>query len=57
MPPANGMAGGLGSLGAAALSTLFTLIILTPAGLYEFRAEEKRPANIKGKENARGANE
>jgi uncharacterized membrane protein YhiD involved in acid resistance len=52
MTAAIGVAVGLGSLGVAALSTLFTLIILTLAGLYEFRSEENRTANIKGKDNA-----
>src|SRR5687767_8998763 len=47
MTAATGVAVGLGSLGVAVLSTLFTLIILTLAGLYEFRAEKKRTANIK----------
>ena len=51
MTAAIGVAVGLGSLGVAVLSTLFTLIILTLAGLYEFRAEEKRAADIKGKDN------
>ena len=51
MTAATGVAVGLGSLGVAALSTLFTLIILTLAGHYEFLAEEKRAANIKGKDN------
>src|ERR671916_2386716 len=54
MTAATGVAVGLGSLGVAALSTLFTLIILTLAGQYEFRAEEKRAANIKGEDGARG---
>ena len=51
MTAAIGVAVGLGSLGVAALSTLFILIILTLAGLYEFRAGEKRAVNIKGKDN------
>src|ERR687895_1430825 len=37
-----GIACGLGSLGVAVLSTLFTLIVLTLAGLYDFRAEKSR---------------
>jgi putative Mg2+ transporter-C (MgtC) family protein len=49
MTAAIGVAVGLGSLGVAVLSTLFTLIILTLAGLYEFRAEEKRTAKTKAK--------
>lgn len=52
MTAAIGVAVGLGSLGVAVLSTVFTLIILTLAGLYEFRAEEKREANIKGRDRA-----
>jgi len=52
MTAAIGVAVGLGSLGVAVLSTVFTLIILTLAGLYEFRDKENRTANIKGKENA-----
>ena len=51
MTAAIGVAVGLGSLGVAVLSTLFTLIILTLAGLYEFRAEENQTANIKDKDN------
>jgi putative Mg2+ transporter-C (MgtC) family protein len=51
MTAAIGVAVGLGSLGVAVLSTVFTLISLTLAGLYEFRAEEKRAANIKGKDS------
>jgi putative Mg2+ transporter-C (MgtC) family protein len=54
MTAAIGVAVGLGSLGVAMLSTVFTLIILTLAGLYEFRAEEKREANIEGKDGDRG---
>lgn len=49
MTAAIGVAVGLGSLGVAALSTLFTLIILTLAGLYEFRAEERRRQTLKAK--------
>jgi putative Mg2+ transporter-C (MgtC) family protein len=52
MTAAIGVAVGLGSLGVAVLSTVFTLIILTLAGLYEYRAEERREANIKGKDGA-----
>jgi putative Mg2+ transporter-C (MgtC) family protein len=48
MTAAIGVAVGLGSLGVAVLSTVFTLIILALAGRYEFRAEEKRAVNIKG---------
>lgn len=50
MTAAIGVAVGLGSLGIAVLSTLFALIILTLAGLYDFRTEKKREANSKGKE-------
>jgi putative Mg2+ transporter-C (MgtC) family protein len=48
MTAAIGVAVGLGSLGVAVLSALFTLIILALAGRYEFRAGEKREANLKG---------
>ncbi len=51
MTAAIGVAVGLGSLGVAVLSTVFTLIVLTLAGLYEFRAEEKRAADTRGKDN------
>src|ERR671917_508515 len=44
MTAAIGVAVGLGSLGVAVLSTLFTLIILALAGRYEFRAGEKQEA-------------
>jgi hypothetical protein len=54
MTAAIGVAVGLGSQGVAALSTLFTLIILTLAGRLDLRAEKKRAANIKGKDGARG---
>ena len=54
MTAAIGVAVGLGSLGVAVLSTVFTLIILALAGRYEFRAEEEREADIKGKDKARG---
>lgn len=46
MTAAIGVAVGLGSLGVALLSTLFTLIILALAGLHELRAEKKRSASI-----------
>jgi putative Mg2+ transporter-C (MgtC) family protein len=49
MTAAIGVAVGLGSLGIAVLSTIFTLIILTLAGRLDLRAEKKRAAN-KGKE-------
>lgn len=54
MTAAIGVAVGLGSLGVAVLSTLFTLIILTLAGLYDFRNEKSRAANIKGNDSAQG---
>jgi putative Mg2+ transporter-C (MgtC) family protein len=47
MTAAIGVAVGLGSLGVALLSTLFTLIILTLARPYELRAK-KRAANLEG---------
>lgn len=47
MTAAIGVAVGLGSLGVALLSTLFTLIILALAGLYDSLAEKKRAANVK----------
>jgi putative Mg2+ transporter-C (MgtC) family protein len=50
MMAAIGVAVGLGSLGVALLSTLFTLIILALAGLYDLRAEKKQGANIEGKD-------
>ena len=50
MTAAIGVAIGLGSLGVALLSTLFTLIILTLAGPYESRAK-KRAANLEGKDS------
>ena len=51
MTAAIGVAVGLGSLGVALLSTLFTLIILALAGPYELRAAKKQAANIKGGDN------
>jgi putative Mg2+ transporter-C (MgtC) family protein len=51
MTAAIGVAVGLGSLGIALLSTLFTLIILALAGLYDVRAENKQAANIEGKDS------
>jgi putative Mg2+ transporter-C (MgtC) family protein len=51
MMAAIGVAVGLGSLGVALLSTLFTLIILALAGLYDLRAEKKHGANIEGKDS------
>jgi putative Mg2+ transporter-C (MgtC) family protein len=51
MTAAIGVAVGLGSLGIALLSTLFTLIILALAGLYDLRDEKKQAANIEGKDS------
>jgi putative Mg2+ transporter-C (MgtC) family protein len=51
MTAAIGVAVGLGSLGVALLSTLFTLIILALAGLYDLGAEKKQTANSEGKDN------
>lgn len=50
MTAAIGVAVGLGSLGIALLSTLFTLIILALARPYELRAK-KREANLEGKDS------
>lgn len=46
MTAAIGVAVGLGSLGVALLSTVFTLIILALAGLHELRAENQRESKI-----------
>jgi Uncharacterized membrane protein len=51
MTAAIGVAVGLGSLGVALLSTLFTLIILTLAGQHDLRAEKKQATNIEGKDS------
>ncbi|HEX8140743.1 MAG TPA: MgtC/SapB family protein [Pyrinomonadaceae bacterium] len=51
MTAAIGVAVGLGSLGVALLSTLFTLIILGVAGLYDFQAEKRQAENIGGKDD------
>lgn len=48
MTAAIGVAVGLGSLGVALLSTIFTLIILGVAGLYDLRSEKKRAKHIEG---------
>jgi putative Mg2+ transporter-C (MgtC) family protein len=45
MTAAIGVAVGLGSLGVALLSTLFTVVILALAGMNESRAAKKRTAN------------
>jgi putative Mg2+ transporter-C (MgtC) family protein len=46
MTAAIGVSVGLGSLGVALLSTLFTLIILALAGPFEVRAEKRRAEAI-----------
>jgi putative Mg2+ transporter-C (MgtC) family protein len=48
MTAAIGVSVGLGSLGVALLSTLFTLIILALAGQFEVRAEKSRAAEAQG---------
>lgn len=51
MTAAIGVAVGLGSLGVALLSTLFTLIILTLAGHHDLRDRKRRAANIEGEDS------
>jgi putative Mg2+ transporter-C (MgtC) family protein len=51
MTAAIGVAVGLGSLGVALLSTLFTLTILALAGLYDLRTKNKQAEDIEGKDN------
>jgi putative Mg2+ transporter-C (MgtC) family protein len=51
MAAAIGVAVGLGSLGVALLSTLFTLVILTLAGRLDLRAQQKRAANNEGEDS------
>ena len=51
MTAAIGVAVGLGSLGVALLSTLFTLIILALAGPFDLRAKNKQAAHIEGKDS------
>lgn len=51
MTAAVGVAVGLGSLGVALLSTLFTLIILSFASRVEQRVDERRAAQVKAKDN------
>ncbi|HEV2861697.1 MAG TPA: MgtC/SapB family protein [Pyrinomonadaceae bacterium] len=51
MTAAIGVAVGLGSLGVALLSTLFTLIILSFAKRFERRIDEKRAADVEAKNN------
>jgi putative Mg2+ transporter-C (MgtC) family protein len=48
MTAAVGVAVGLGALGVALLATLFTLIVLALAGLYDMRAEKMRAAKAGG---------
>jgi putative Mg2+ transporter-C (MgtC) family protein len=50
MAAAIGVAVGLGSLGVALLSTLFTLIILTLAGRHDLQAKQRGAANIEGED-------
>ena len=50
MTAAIGVSVGLGSLGVAVLSTLFTLIILALAGPLELRAEKRRAQEAKQKD-------
>ena len=52
MTAAIGVAVGLGSLGVALLSTLFTLIILALAGPFDARAEKRRMEEFAGKEKS-----
>jgi uncharacterized membrane protein YhiD involved in acid resistance len=51
MTAAVGVAVGLGSLGVALLSTLFTLIILSFASRVEHQANERRAEQIEDKNN------
>ena len=51
MTAAIGVAVGLGSLGIALLSTLFTLIILALAGQHEMRSEKKQAGRSKGQDS------
>lgn len=51
MTAAIGVAVGLGSLGVALLSTLFTLLILALAGLHDLRVEKRQAANVEGKDS------
>jgi putative Mg2+ transporter-C (MgtC) family protein len=50
MTAAIGVAVGLGSLGVAMLSTLFTLIILTLAGRHDLHYKNKRAANLENED-------
>jgi putative Mg2+ transporter-C (MgtC) family protein len=51
MTAAVGVAVGLGSLGVALLSTLFTLIILSFASRLERQVDERRAENVEAKNN------
>jgi putative Mg2+ transporter-C (MgtC) family protein len=51
MTAAVGVAVGLGSLGVALLSTLFTLIILSFASRVEHQIDERRAAKVEAKNN------
>jgi putative Mg2+ transporter-C (MgtC) family protein len=51
MTAAVGVAVGLGSLGVALLSTLFTLIILSFAGRVEHQVDERRAQQVEDKNN------
>ena len=51
MTAAVGVAVGLGSLGVALLSTIFTLIILSFAKRFERRIDENRAADVEAKNN------
>lgn len=51
MTAAIGVAVGLGSLGVALLSTLFTLIILALAGLYDLQVKTKKATRIEAKDS------
>lgn len=51
MTAAIGVSVGLGSLGVAILSTLFTLIILALAGPLELSAEKRRAAEAKQRDD------
>jgi putative Mg2+ transporter-C (MgtC) family protein len=51
MTAAVGVAAGLGSLGIALLSTLFTLFILSFAKRFERQVDEKRAADVEARNN------
>jgi putative Mg2+ transporter-C (MgtC) family protein len=54
MTAAIGVAVGLGSLGVALLSTVFTLIVLAMTGPFEDRDEKKRAASVEDTKNQNG---